>query len=256
MTDIALRKQKIRERKCCFKCLRPKHVAKFCRNKVFCYRCKAQNKHHTAICEEVIEESGSHVMQSEEVIEESGTHVMKSDRSVILQSAKAYATDEKETILENVKVLLDSCSQQTFVTEKVVKTLGLKPIGSKLRKINAFGTEEGKYMNLKEYVLVLKPLNKESSIYVNALAVPKICAPIVYGKIGNLVFKQNEFLRTLNLADNMMDVSGTIDVLIGADFYWAIVSGNLKRNSRTGLVAISSSLGWLIIGPVIKNHKI
>ena len=39
-------------------------------------------------------------------------------------------------------------------------------------------------------------------------------------------------------------------MLIGADVYWDIVTGNIKRNPNTGLVAISSALGWLMNGPV------
>ena len=39
-------------------------------------------------------------------------------------------------------------------------------------------------------------------------------------------------------------------MLIGADVYWDIVTGNIKRNPNTGLVAISSAFGWLMNGPV------
>ena len=57
-------------------------------------------------------------------------------------------------------------------------------------------------------------------------------------------------MNELDLADNFND-NGVVDLLIGADFYWSIVSGNVKRNVDTGLVAISSALGWVINGPVL-----
>ena len=188
ITDISLRKQKLRELKCCYKCLKPKHVASMCKKKVFCYKCKTQNKHHTAICDKDVKSSSA--------------NVARSDKSIILQSASAYITDEKETTLEEILVLLDSGSQQTFVTEKIVKKLSLKPINEVKRMINAFGSEKGTIMKLEEYNLVLKPMDKSTSIYVKALAVPKICAPICR-RLGDYAIAQNEFLRHLNLADNM-----------------------------------------------------
>ena len=88
ITDVNLRKQKVRELKCCYRCLKPKHIASNCRNKVFCYRCKTQNKHNTAICDADIPGASQ--------------NVARSDKSVILQSANAYITDEKETKLEKI----------------------------------------------------------------------------------------------------------------------------------------------------------
>ena len=235
ITDISLRKQKLKDKRCCFRCMKSNHTANICRTRVFCFRCKKTNKHNTAICDAVIPGANQ--------------NVARSDRSVILQSACAYITDEKETKLEEIEVLLDNCSQQTFVTERMVKKLGLKPKGEVCRKINAFGSEKETVKKLKEYTFILKPMDKSGSIKVTALAMTNICAPIVK-KLGESAVAQNEFLKNLKLADNRSNSSGNIDVLIGADVYWEIVSGNLKRNPDTGLVAISSSLGWLINGPV------
>ena len=40
-----------------------------------------------------------------------------------------------------------------------------------------------------------------------------------------------------------------IDVLIGSDFYWHFVTGNVIRG-ETGLVAIESKFGWILSGAV------
>ena len=121
--------------------------------------------------------------------------------------------------MEEIKVLLDNCSQQTFVTEKIVKKLNLKPVGEVNRIINAFGSEKGTAMQLKEYNLVLNPMDKNTSIYVKALAIPKICAPMCK-RLGDYAVAQNDFLKLLKLAYNMNYVSGDVQVLIGADVYW------------------------------------
>ena len=39
-----------------------------------------------------------------------------------------------------------------------------------------------------------------------------------------------------------------IDILVGSDFYWSLVTGEIIRTER-GLIAVRSTLGWLISGP-------
>jgi len=55
-------------------------------------------------------------------------------------------------------------------------------------------------------------------------------------------------LRNLQLADDVGDRREAIDVLIGSNFYWNIVTGNLRRGEY-GPTAISSKFGWLLSGP-------
>ena len=120
--------------------------------------------------------------------------------------------------------------------------------------IKAFGNSKGKNMRLKEYQVVRKPENKSSSIYVKALAIPSICAPISRQNLRSAV-EQNDFLGNLNLADNGDNNDREIDVLIGADVYWKVVSGNIKKDENSGLTAISSFFGWLINGPVTEKQE-
>ena len=53
----------------------------------------------------------------------------------------------------------------------------------------------------------------------------------------------------MELADRLADTPDSIDVLIGSDYYWQIVTGETVRGTE-GPVAVSSSLGWLLSGPV------
>ena len=56
-------------------------------------------------------------------------------------------------------------------------------------------------------------------------------------------------LQDLDFADSVDASSGAIDVLLGADYFYEIVTGNIRKGSA-GPVAISSKLGWLISGPI------
>ena len=56
-------------------------------------------------------------------------------------------------------------------------------------------------------------------------------------------------LEGLELADGCSDHKASIDILIGSDHYWNIVTGDLITGDH-GPVAVSSKLGWLLSGPI------
>ena len=87
---------------------------------------------------------------------------------------------------------------------------------------------------------------REEELEIYALSFPMLCAPP--GSVVNL--DHFSHLQELDLADcpRLEDDSDAIDVLIGADHYWDIVTGDITREGD-GPVAISSRLGWLLSGP-------
>ena len=56
-------------------------------------------------------------------------------------------------------------------------------------------------------------------------------------------------LEGLALADSLDDSCGDIDILIGSDYYWDLVSGETIRGD-SGPTAVSSKFGWLLSGPL------
>ena len=68
----------------------------------------------------------------------------------------------------------------------------------------------------------------------------------INGECIDVVVKENSFLRDLELAHDG-EGSGEIDILIGADLYWLLVDGEVKRNKGSGLIAIRSKFGWLVV---------
>ena len=57
-------------------------------------------------------------------------------------------------------------------------------------------------------------------------------------------------LQDLDLADaSTSEQSSDVGMLIGSDYYWDVIIGDLKC-SGNGLVAVSSKFGWLLSGPV------
>ena len=256
ITDIYQRRQKLKDDNRCFRCLRQGHNSRACRSKIYCYSCKAQNNHNTALCMIDKNESNTTVVASEEsesLKGESNTNIAGIDESVLLQTANGYVADIKEERMTKAKILLDSCSQQTFIVEDVVKKLNCKP----LRKVNmcvkSFGSKIGKDMTLNEYQLVIKPNDCKTSMYIKALAIPNICA-VINGQNINKALEKHSDLKELCLADDGSRKNENVDILIGADAYWNIVDGKLIKN-ETGLTAISSKLGWLLNGPINNDDE-
>ena len=57
-------------------------------------------------------------------------------------------------------------------------------------------------------------------------------------------------LRNLKLADTFPRKAAPVDLLVGADQYYKLVQGNIRRGRPGTPIATKSRLGWLLSGPV------
>ena len=171
----------------------------------------------------------------------------KSKTRVLLQTAKTVAYEEGEKVGIPIRILLDNGSRRTYITEDLQRKLGLKPIEKETVHLNTFGGE-GFSKNVCQVVkLKLKGINSER-IEVNALSVPKFCSALP-SMVEDL--KDYSHLENLELADHFDsdNDSDSVDMLIGADVYFEVVTGDIIRGNE-GPVAVSSKFGWLLSGPV------
>lgn len=84
----------------------------------------------------------------------------------------------------------------------------------------------------------------EDAINISALTFPVICSPL-----PSKVSVNYPHLDGLELADEPFDAEGSIDILIGCDYYWDFVTGETRQGDE-GPIAVNSKLGWLLSGPV------
>ncbi len=92
--------------------------------------------------------------------------------------------------------------------------------------------------------LNLKKPGFDETVTINALTFPVLCSPL-----PSRINTNCPHLEGLDLADDWDQTDGAIDLLIGSDHYWDIVTGE-TRTGEMGPVAVKSSLGWLLSGPV------
>ena len=93
--------------------------------------------------------------------------------------------------------------------------------------------------------------NKELQLFT----APSICGPLTVQPISLCVTKYDHLshIEFVDLSDGISDLS--IDILIGADYYWDIVTGEIKRG-REGPIAIHTKLRWVLSGPALRCEPI
>ena len=140
------------------------HSKKDCCTKIKCYKCKSLGSHHTALCE----------FQSK-----NGTaNFVSQDITILLQTADAKIINNKNYHYV-AKVLFDSCSQQTYISEKVVRKLNLMVLQEIHVGVKAYGSEKEKAMKLKEHEICLQSIyDNRDTVTIRALALPNICLAV------------------------------------------------------------------------------
>ena len=64
-----------------------------------------------------------------------------------------------------------------------------------------------------------------------------------------------DYLRTLQLADTFPREASSVDLLVGADEYYKLVQGDVRKGSQGTPIATKSRLGWHWSGPVSGSKK-
>lgn len=107
--------------------------------------------------------------------------------------------------------------------------------------MNTFGNNKFQKQNCDLVDLYIQDKN-HGKIKIRTLSFPVICSSLP-SRINVAEFPH---LEGLELADELEDGDDeSIDVLIGTDFYWQIVLGEIQRGD-SGPVAVNSKLGYYL----------
>ena len=226
----------------CFNCLKSDHKVRDCTSTKTCRHC--HRKHHQSLCDRLppLKESSSETVDTTNNTANTST---RSSQTVLLQTARVVAFGESKQPQAPVRVLFDSGSQLSYISEKLQRQLKLKPMRIEKLHLNTFGTAGYKSQSCGVVKLSLKKPGLDEVVTISALSSPVICSALP--SAVNVISYSH--LNDLVLADSGTDEQGTIDVLVGSNYYWAIVTGDLRRGEE-GPVAVSSKLGWLLSGPI------
>lgn len=169
---------------------------------------------------------------------------VNSQTSILLQTARIQiGNPSTEQPSMEARLILDSGSQRTYVTKQVQETLSLKPIRTETVIIKTFRSKQGNQQTCDVVEFGIKAKDG-AMIYITTL-VPVVCDPVCHQPVSEIY----DYLSGLDLADS--STSGAdldIDVLVGSDCYWTLVTGCVLRN-QDGPTVIHTLLGWILSGP-------
>ena len=144
---------------------------------------------------------------------------------MLLQTARAVATNDQAKLSTRVRILFDSGSQRSYVTEQVCSRLRLKPICTERLQVNTFGGERFKTKQCKLVQFDIHNPRLSERVSLTAICYPVICSTLPsIREVDNYAH-----LSSLELADCWEGTdSDTIDVLVGSDYYWKFVTGETR----------------------------
>ena len=250
-----LQSRKIKAKGHCFICLRKGHQLKECNSTRPCAYCKKKGNHHRSLCPNHFPTSQSEL--SSATLELKETNLVAAEERVIMQTALIELTDVKnveDDVKQSARVLLDSGSQRTYISEDIANKLKLIPIDKNFLTIYTFGTTKPKCIEtpVVEVKMVLK---SGFTMKIKANVVPNVTGTIERRPINSKAMK--ETLKQYELADTLpvKAENCNIDLLIGNDYFADIVS--MKRILLSdGLYLLGSKFGWILSGRKRNDNSI
>lgn len=172
------------------------------------------------------------------------------DTLKILGTAQVNAINMQSGQRQTVRVLLDPCSEESYITESAVQALDL-PKSNYESSISTFG---GAIVGKTNYrvQLNIQSLDNRFNFPLTAFIAPEITSdlPSISIPIENV-----EHLNTLKLADPSYFESRPIQILLGVGPTARIKENGIHRISST-LIAQKTKLGYIIEGEMLQGNSL
>jgi len=241
----------------CFKCLQKGHTAKDCQKQRICFHCGKSN-HHRSLCSKLFSsnenkppESGLQTISAQGDVEKTKNEETKvaCENQVLIQTATATVLNTPGNKSTPIRMILDSGSQRTYITEKLAKNLQLKLYPRESVKVATFGSDKPKQIKYRPTELQLT-LKDGSLMLIKASVVPYITGKVSRVPLNSddLTFLKDEGWES-KLADSLpIDPEHvSIEILIGNDYYFDLLLPR-KMELGDGLYLFQSKLGWILGG--------
>ena len=124
----------------CFVCLKPQHRAKDCDPNKNCRRC--HKRQHQSLCDTLVNKpltADTKEPPVDKATAANTTNSIKDKKAILLQTARAVASDSDGTKEVNIRILFDNGSQRSYITEAIRSKLGLRSIKREKLHLNTFG---------------------------------------------------------------------------------------------------------------------
>ncbi|GFV50644.1 uncharacterized protein TNCV_2213071 [Trichonephila clavipes] len=198
--------------------------------------------HHFSICFRNRHDDLSPKRDTDNVI---STVIKTEVNSVLLQTCAALIDVKNEQ--EVVRLFLDNGSQRSFVLKSTSEKFNFPILRKENLSICTFGAKETETKTLN--IVKIKLKNRDD---------PNLCIEIEaveteHISITNLptpdrnIDKKFRYLKNVQLADSYEFNDKEISILIGADYYYQVVTGRITRLNKN-LVTVETLFGWSLQG--------
>ncbi|KAH7937170.1 hypothetical protein HPB49_008424 [Dermacentor silvarum] len=152
---------------------------------------------------------------------------------------------------KHYRILFDGGSQRSFITIDASRTLGCQFLEEETVNVGVFGGRKTQKTMRRVRVIVF-PEKTDNPIEIEALEVADICIEHIPIPDEEVIKKKEETgldTRSLSLGG---DSGNSVDILIGSDYYWQLVTGDVKTAWKKwkNLKSVRTKLGWTVQGPL------
>ena len=201
------------------------YLAKECKRSKVCVHCGEVNAHHRSLCPKKFKQSSSifatHEVNAlmEQISSLDENALISSREFVLMQTATTEVKNPDSTRSETIRLLLDSGSQRTYITENLAEKLKLKKTGEQEIKLATFGTGSPKVIQTASSEICLGH-NNGKHLNLSANIVPTISGSIQRKSMKLSSEHLEHLVKSVELADSIPseNESSTIELLIGNDF--------------------------------------
>ena len=257
--SVEERLQIIKEKKLCFNCLLPtgpNHNSSTCK-RPGCLIEGCGKKHHVLL-HRVLPDTTEKQVKSDNVTAHTGlqttvvANVDSQERLLPTALAKLHANGKEV----DVRILIDSGSDHSYIRTEVAQALNLKTNGPSTKMTIYMHGGQEKTTKVKNVSFqVSSRTNDKRRIELSAWSVNTVCAPFDAVQVDVSRYKH---LKGLNLADEFPRDASSIDVLIGADQWGQVMLNGVRKGPASTPFAVNSIFGWLLSGFVdgkLQHHS-
>ncbi|GBL97172.1 hypothetical protein AVEN_87091-1, partial [Araneus ventricosus] len=162
-----------------------------------------------------------------------------------LQTSKVFITGSTG-ITKLTRCILDGGSQSSFVSTRLVDVLNLKVISTDNLEVRGVESYSSETQPRRRVQLELSSIWNKSSVSLSAFESSNTYAPHQTVPTDITLFARQ---KKLKLADPYEKTDNLpIEVMIGADFYWTVMTVKPPKKLTKSLVLMPSIFGWILSG--------
>ncbi|XP_065073868.1 uncharacterized protein LOC135697936 [Ochlerotatus camptorhynchus] len=167
-------------------------------------------------------------------------------RDVLLSTAVVCVKDQYGAT-RLARALLDSCSQYCFMSTNFCQRLKLQGFPDYLAVQGIGGSKSISRRMVKAFIF---PRSGDISSYTETMpfyVLPELTATLPVRKVST---GQWILPSSIVLADPQFSDPGPIDIIIGAEYYFDLLTDGRSKISKTGPTLQNTVFGWVVSGPI------